>query len=134
VPLRAALDHVSPYRPQPPMRELQAQLGLPRIIKLASNEGAFGPLPAAAAAFQAAVEDLNRYPDGGALRLREALAERYGLPLAQVVAGNGADELIRLTAVATLDAGDAAVFPAPLHVPWVPTWPDQRTIALHERD
>ena len=95
------------------MRELQAELGLPRIVKLASNEGAFGPLPAAVAAFEAAVGELNRYPDGGGLRLREALAERHELPAAQVVLGNGADELIRLCAVATLDAGDAAAFPWP---------------------
>ena len=82
-------------------------------MKLASNEGAFGPLPAAVAAFEAAAAELNRYPDGGAAALREALAERHGLPPEQVVLGNGADELIRLCAVAALDAGDAAVFPWP---------------------
>jgi histidinol-phosphate aminotransferase len=113
VPLRDALAQVQPYRPQRPMHELQAELGLERIVKLASNEGAFGPLPAAVAAFEAAVAHLNRYPDGGGLRLREALAERHGLPAEQVVLGNGADELIRLCAVATLDGGDAAAFPWP---------------------
>ena len=112
-PLRKALQAVQPYRPQRPMTELQAELGLERIVKLASNEGAFGPLPAAVAAFEAAVGELNRYPDGGALRLREALGERHGLPPEQIVLGNGADELIRLCAVATLDAGDAAAFPWP---------------------
>src|SRR3954453_1836198 len=113
MPLRPALAQVEPYRPQRPMRELQAQLGLERIVKLASNEGAFGPLPAAAAAFQAAVGDLNRYPDSGGMRLREALGARFGLPVEQVVLGNGADELIRLCAVATLDAGERAAFPLP---------------------
>jgi histidinol-phosphate aminotransferase len=95
------------------MAELQASLGLDRIVKLSSNEGAFGPLPAAVAAFEAAVAHLNRYPDGGGVPLREALAERHALPAAQVVLGNGADELIRLSAVATLDPGDAAAFPWP---------------------
>lgn len=95
------------------MRELQAALGLERIVKLASNEGAFGPLPAAVAAFEAAAGELNRYPDGGGLRLREALAERHRVPVEQVVLGNGADELIRLCAVATLDAGDRVAFPWP---------------------
>src|SRR4051795_6251215 len=113
MPLRSALVSVEPYRPQRPMRELQEQLGLERIVKLASNEGAFGPLPAAVAAFEAAAGELNRYPDGGGMRVREALAGRHGEPVAQVVLGNGADELIRLCAVATLDAGDAAVFPWP---------------------
>ena len=95
------------------MHELQAELGLERIVKLASNEGAFGPLPAAVAAFEAAVGELNRYPDGGGLRLRTALAERHSVPVEQVVLGNGADELIRLCAVATLDGGDRAAFPWP---------------------
>src|SRR3954454_8841780 len=95
------------------MSELQQQLGLERIVKLASNEGAFGPLPAAVAAFEGAAGELNRYPDGGGVALRRALAERHGAPLDQVVLGNGADELIRLCAVATLDAGDRAVFPWP---------------------
>ena len=95
------------------MHELQAELGLERIVKLASNEGAFGPLPAAVAAFEAAAGALNRYPDAGGLRLREALSKKHGLPAEQIVLGNGADELIRLCAVATLDAGDRAVFPWP---------------------
>jgi histidinol-phosphate aminotransferase len=95
------------------MKELQAELGLERIVKLASNEGAFGPLPAAVAAFEAAAGELNRYPDAGGVRLREAIAERHEVPVEQVVLGNGADELIRLCAVATLDAGDRAAFPWP---------------------
>jgi histidinol-phosphate aminotransferase len=113
MPLRRALERVEPYRPQPPMRRLQAELGLERIVKLASNEGPFGPLPAAVAAFDASAAELNRYPDGGALLLRQALAARHGVQPPQVVAGNGADELIRLAALATLDPGDRAVFPWP---------------------
>jgi histidinol-phosphate aminotransferase len=95
------------------MRKLQADLGLERIVKLASNEGPFGPLPAAVAAFEAAAGELNRYPDGGGMRLREALADRYEVPVEQVVLGNGADELIRFAALATLDPGERAVFPWP---------------------
>jgi len=113
MPLRRALMGVEPYRPQRPMREIRAELGLERIVKLSSNEGAFGPLPAAVAAFEAAAADLNRYPDGGGIRLREELARRHDVPLAQVVLGNGADELIRLCAVASLEPGDRGVLPWP---------------------
>ena len=113
MPLRSALAQVEPYRPQPPLRQLQAELGLDRLVKLGSNEGPFGPLPAAVAAFEAATLELNRYPDGGARRLREALARRYDVPVEQIVVGNGADELIRFAALATLDPGDRAVFPWP---------------------
>ena len=62
------------------MAELQRDLGLERIVKLSSNEGAFGPLPAAVAAYEAAARELNRYPDGGGVPLREALAERTACP------------------------------------------------------
>jgi histidinol-phosphate aminotransferase len=95
------------------MRQLQRELGLDRIVKLASNEGPFGPLPAAMAAFEAAALELNRYPDAGATPSREALAKRYDVPPEQVVLGNGADELIRFAALATLDPGDRAVYPWP---------------------
>jgi histidinol-phosphate aminotransferase len=95
------------------MRQLMAELGLDRIVKLASNEGPFGPLPAAMAAFEAAALELNRYPDAGGTRLREALAARFEVPVEQVVLGNGADELIRFAALATLDPGDRAVYPWP---------------------
>ena len=113
MPLRRALQQVEPYVPQPPMRQLQAQLGLDRIVKLASNEGPFGPLPAAMAAFEASALELNRYPDAGATPLREALAKRFDIPAEQIVLGNGADELIRFAALATLDPGDRAVYPWP---------------------
>src|SRR3954447_10618280 len=95
------------------MRQLQAELGLERIVKLASNEGPFGPLPAAVAAFDASARELNRYPDAGATRLREALADRFDVPADQIVLGNGADELIRFAALATLDPGERGVFPWP---------------------
>lgn len=119
MPLRDALGNVSPYRPQPPMRVLAERAGLERMVKLASNEGAFGPLPAAVVAYEAAAQELHRYPDGGTGPLRAALGERFGLAPEQVVPGNGADELIRLCGAAALDAGDAAVFPWPSFASYV---------------
>src|SRR3954454_13300211 len=113
MPLRRALEQVEPYRPQPPMRQLQRELGLERLVKLAFNERAVGPPPAARAAFEGAALELNRYPDAGGTRFREALAERYRVPVEQVVLGNGADELIRFAALATLDPGDRAFSPWP---------------------
>jgi histidinol-phosphate aminotransferase len=113
VPLRETLANVDPYRPQPPMHVLRERLGLERIIKLASNEGAFGPLPEAVEAYRATVGGLNRYPDAGAGRLRVALADLHGVPPECVVPGNGADELIRLCGALALDAGDTAVVPWP---------------------
>lgn len=113
MPLRRALSQVEPYRPGRPLAEVQRELGLERIVKLASNEGPFPPLPAAVEAMARTADQLNRYPDGAAMRLREALAERHRVPVEQVVIGNGADELIRLACLATLEAGEWAAFPWP---------------------
>lgn len=68
--------------------------GQDRIIKLASNEGAFGPSPQTVAAIKEAAEGVFRYPDGDYTRLREALSERHGLELDRIVIGSGSDELI----------------------------------------
>ena len=73
----SALDGIVPYEPGRPIEEVQRELGIERVVKLASNEGPFGPFPAALEAIARTADDLNRYPDGGAYRLRTALAERH---------------------------------------------------------
>jgi histidinol-phosphate aminotransferase len=70
--------------------------GVNRVIKLSSNEGAFGPPPGALHAVAAVSHDLHRYPDGGAVRLREAIAACFGLDAARIVCGAGSDDLIYL--------------------------------------
>src|ERR671915_372246 len=73
---RPAIEGLVPYEPGKPVEEVQRELGLARVVKLASNEGQFGPFPAALAAIARGAPELNRYPDGGAYRLRTALAEK----------------------------------------------------------
>ena len=79
--IRPALDGLVPYEPGKPVEEVQRELGLERVVKLASNEGPYGPFPAAQEAIARATLELNRYPDGGAWRLRSALAERHDVAL-----------------------------------------------------
>jgi histidinol-phosphate aminotransferase len=74
--------------------------GVNRIIKLSSNEGAFGPPPAAVQALVETARDAHRYPDGGAMKLREAIGARFGLDPARIVCGNGSDELLALLILA----------------------------------
>jgi histidinol-phosphate aminotransferase len=107
--LRPALAELVPYEPGKPIEEVQRELGLERVIKLASNEGPFGPFPAALDALDRAARELNRYPDGGAFALRNALAQRHGVPPAQVALGAGADGVIDTVTQATLDPGDEVV-------------------------
>jgi histidinol-phosphate aminotransferase len=106
---RPAVQGLVPYEPGKPAEEVQRELGLSRCVKLASNEGPFGPFPAALEALQRCVADLNRYPDGGAWRLRSALAERLGVAFDEVAVGAGADGLIDCLSQAALDPGDEVV-------------------------
>src|SRR6188472_2641789 len=77
--LRPALESLVPYEPGKPVEEVQRELGLERVVKLASNEGQYGPFPEALEAIQRGAPELNRYPDGGAYLLRAALADRHGV-------------------------------------------------------
>jgi histidinol-phosphate aminotransferase len=107
--IRPALAGLVPYEPGKPVEEVQRELGLDCVVKLASNEGPYGPFPAASEAISRAALELNRYPDGGAWRLRHALAERHGVGFENVTVCAGADAVIGFVCLATLDPGDEAV-------------------------
>jgi histidinol-phosphate aminotransferase len=87
---------MSPYSPGKPIDEVKRELGLDRVVKLASNENPLGPSPRAVEAVKAAAETLHLYPDASCFSLREALSEKYSLPMNQIVVGNGSDEIIHL--------------------------------------
>jgi len=108
-PIRPALAGLVPYEPGKPVEEVQRELGLERVVKLASNEGPYGPFPTALDALEHAAGELNRYPDGGAYRLRQALAARHGVRFEQVSVCAGADAVIGFVALALLDPGDEVV-------------------------
>jgi histidinol-phosphate aminotransferase len=77
--------------------------------KLSSNENPLGPSPLAKEAFLAAAASLERYPDGGATVLREAIASTFGLRADRIVCGNGSDEILKMIADAFLGDGDEAI-------------------------
>ncbi len=79
-------------------------------IKLSSNETPLGASPAAIAAYGEACGSLERYPDGQATLLRNAIGRRYGLDPARIVCGAGSDELLALLAHAYLGPGDEAIY------------------------
>ena len=81
-------------------------------IRLASNEGAMGVSPQAAAAYQALSGALHRYPDGACAGLRHAIAERYGFDPERIVCGAGSDELIALLARSYAGPGDEVLYSA----------------------
>ncbi len=103
------LEGLDRFEPGKPIGEVQRELGLTEVTKLASNENPRGPSPKAVAAARAALAEVNRYPDGQATDLRSALAAHLGVPVSHVVVGNGSVEIIELVARAFLAPGDNAV-------------------------
>ncbi|WP_224703866.1 histidinol-phosphate transaminase [Devosia aquimaris] len=78
-------------------------------IKLSANESPLGASPKAQAAFAAAAQHLEIYPEGSSRLLREALGEVHGIDPATIVCGNGSDDLLHLLAQTYLGEGDNAV-------------------------
>ncbi|HEX6611447.1 MAG TPA: histidinol-phosphate transaminase [Hyphomicrobiaceae bacterium] len=79
-------------------------------IKLSSNETPLGPSPKAMEAYAAVGASLERYPDGAATELRQAIGRAYGLNPDRIICGCGSDELLNLLAHAYLGEGDEAIF------------------------
>lgn len=106
----AYIRAIAPYQPGKPTSELERELGISGIVKLASNENPLGASPNAIAAARAALEQIHLYPDGNGYALKNALSKRYDVSLAQVFLGNGSNDLLELAAKAFLTVGDKAVY------------------------
>jgi len=111
LPLSPYLKILPTYQPGRPIEEVARELGLPAgsIIKVASNENPFGPSPLAVAAMQMAVAGVNLYPDGNAFYLKQKLAAKLGVEPADLILGNGSNEIIEFVAHALLSPGDDVV-------------------------
>jgi histidinol-phosphate aminotransferase len=103
------------YVPGKPIEDVAREVGLDPagIIKLASNENAFGPSPLAAAAAKRAIDQGQLYPDGGCVVLRGKLAQFHGLSPGQFVIGNGSNEVIEFLGHVFLNPGDEVVMGLP---------------------
>ena len=111
--LKAALAGLAPYAAGKPVDEVKRELGLSRVVKLASNENPYGLSDAARTAIINAAAGSNIYPDGAAYSLRGALADRLGVGGDELIFGTGSDGLIELLAKTFLSAGDEAIMPDP---------------------
>lgn len=103
---------IAPYQPGKPISELERELGISGIVKLASNENPLGASAASVAAMQEAIKTIALYPDGNGFELKEALHKRYGVAHAAITLGNGSNDLLELAARAFLTVGDKAVYSA----------------------
>jgi histidinol-phosphate aminotransferase len=110
------LRQIPLYVPGKPIQEVQRELGLDAIVKLASNENPWGPTEAVKARVLEAVkgsrdEGLGLYPVSDGFYLRTAISRRRGFNLDQVILGNGSSEILEMAAKAALLGGGSAVAP-----------------------
>ncbi len=103
---------IAPYQPGKPITELERELGISGVVKLASNENPLGASPASMAAMQEAIKNVALYPDGNGFELKDALVKRYGVAQDNVTLGNGSNDLLELVARAFLAPGDKVVYSA----------------------
>lgn len=101
---------IAPYQPGKPIAELERELGISNIVKLASNENPLGCSPKAMAAMQEALKTIALYPDGNGFELKDALSKKYGVGHERIVLGNGSNDMLELAARAFLSVGDKAVY------------------------
>jgi histidinol-phosphate aminotransferase len=98
-----------PYVPGKPIEETQRELGLKRVIKLASNENPLGPSPKALATLKKAAKDLHRYPDSGGFKLKQALSDHLSVSPESLILGNGSNEVIDFLIRTYCVPGDSVV-------------------------
>ncbi|NPA71891.1 MAG: histidinol-phosphate transaminase [Gammaproteobacteria bacterium] len=101
---------INPYVPGKPVSELQRELGLTYISKLASNENPLGASPKAIEAIQNALTEIARYPDGGAYALKSTLAKCLDVSVEQLAIGNGSNELLELVARVFAGSADEIIY------------------------
>ncbi|MGV3488092.1 MAG: histidinol-phosphate transaminase [Tuberibacillus sp.] len=123
--LKSQLSTIMPYKPGKRIEEVQRELGLKSVEKLASNENPFGYSPKVKSALEEVLLGLSFYPDGYATDLREALSSHLGVKAEQLIFGNGTDELVHLFSRSVLYPGQNTVMAAP-------TFPNYKRNALIE--
>ena len=105
---------LKPYEPGLPLEHTQKKLGLEKMIKLASNENPLGPSPKALDLLKGQLNsfssDLNRYPDGNAYDLKEAISKKYSVDMNQITIGNGSNDLIEFVSRCFLGEGKKAIY------------------------
>lgn len=101
---------LSPYQAGKPIEELERELGMSNIIKLASNENPLGFPDSAKQAICQQLNDLTRYPDANGFELKRTISSKFGLQPEQITLGNGSNDLLEITAHTFLNRDDEVIF------------------------
>ena len=108
----ANVRDIAPYVPGKPIGETARELGLAEgdILKMASNENPLGSSPKALVAIRGALDELHYYPDGSGFELKAVLARKLGVDAANLILGNGSNDVLELVARGFLTSADSAVY------------------------
>ncbi len=104
---------IKPYVPGKPVDELKRELGLKRVIKLASNENPLGPPKRVINGMKRFMREINRYPDGSGYYLKDVISKIHGVSHEEIILGNGSNEIIDIAVKTFLMPGDEAVMAKP---------------------
>ncbi|RKU18689.1 histidinol-phosphate transaminase [Candidatus Poribacteria bacterium] len=109
---KPGIDTIQPYQGGKPIEEVQRELGITDIIKLASNENPLGPSPLATQAIAESVSQVHLYPDGNAYYLKMDLAQHLEVSPEHLILGNGSNDVLQLVAEAYVAPGDEVIYAA----------------------
>ena len=104
------VQSLRPYQPGKPIEELERELGISGIIKLASNENPNGPAESVCSALSEVMPDLSRYPDGNGFMLKSALRDKLKIKAEQITLGNGSNDILDLLARTFAGPGKEVIF------------------------
>ncbi|MDO4223136.1 MAG: aminotransferase class I/II-fold pyridoxal phosphate-dependent enzyme, partial [Acinetobacter sp.] len=104
------IENLKPYQPGKPTSELQRELGLTQIVKLASNENPLGCSPKVQQAVAAAIGEIGRYPDGGGYILKQQIQQQFGFGHDCITLGNGSNDILEIIARTFVSEQDSVVF------------------------
>jgi histidinol-phosphate aminotransferase len=88
------IKDLQPYQPGKPIEELERELGISNVVKLASNENPLGPSPKVLEALRGALKNITRYPDG--FDLTAKLAKHLNVSAKQITLGNGSNQILNV--------------------------------------
>ncbi len=107
---RAGIQTTRPYSPGKPVSEVQRELGLKKVIKLASNENPEGPLPAVIEAISKAALEINRYPDAACFNLTQTMSDHLDVAPGNLIFGNGSNEVIDMLIRSLVSPGENVIY------------------------
>lgn len=103
------IRNITPYQPGKPIEEVERELGIFSVIKLASNENPLGPSPMAILAAEKMLLKAHLYPDGGSYEIKKALANFLQVNPTQLIMGNGSENILELIAKTYLTENSTAI-------------------------